>query len=185
MADNPFDFDVEEDEKKAPESQNFKDLRDYAKRIERENKAFEKQVAELSEFKTQVTAARKAETLKSAGLTEKHAALFLKVNGDVEVTPEGIQAFVTEYELPVASAGSPPEESVVQTPAAFEDGQIRELTPQAPVPGFAPTPVAGQPSQRVITELDEAQALAVSNPNEYMRLKEAGRIQLQKLPGSD
>ena len=181
---NPFDFDNEDDETTVPqagsENANFKQLRDYAKKQERELKTMQREVERLKPFETQA----KVNTLKNAGLSEKHAALFEKVNPGADVTPELVQSFVTEYEIPVASTETATEvETLAPEQPEFQVGEIRDLTP-APTPGFAPTPEAGQPSQRIVTDIEEAQKLAVANPAEYARLHQAGRIQLQKLPGN-
>lgn len=180
---NPFLDD--EDENPQAENVNFKQLRDYARKIEKELKARDKEVEALRQFKSEADSRAKAETLKSAGLSDKHASLFLRVNPETDITPELVQAFVSEYEIPVASQ-SAQEPNEVETPAVPQDGQIIELKPetQSPRPGFSPTPNADSPIGSVITELEAAEKLSVENPAEYLRLRDAGRIKLQRLPGS-
>ena len=183
---NPFLDD--EDETQVPQggddNANFKQLRDYARKLERDNKAKEREIERLAtyEAKDRVT------TLKGVGLSEKHAALFLKVNAEEAITPELVQAFVTEYEIPVAQASETPAPAETPAPqaSALPPEGIVELNPEKPTQnsGFAPTPAAGNAAGSVITEVQEAQKLAVDNPEEYARLREAGRIQLAKLPGS-
>ena len=182
---NPFVLDDEDDEtpQVGSENANFKQLREYAKKLERENKAREKEIERLQAFESK----DRLNTLKSAGLSEKHASLFLRVNEGQAVTPELVQAFVQEYEIPVTRAedAQVPEAAAPEVP---QGGEIIELTTpetQAKPPGFAPTPPAGQAQGGFITDVAEAQKLLVTNPAEYARMREAGRIQLAKLPGSE
>lgn len=49
-------------------------------------------------------------TFKDAGLTPKHADLFLKTNPEAEVTAENAQAFAEEYGLQPTSAPAPASE---------------------------------------------------------------------------
>lgn len=167
----------------ASENASIKQIRDYAKRLERENKAKDKEIERLATFEAKA----RVSTLKEAGLSEKHAQLFLRVNSDKEVTPELVQTFVTEYEIPVATVTTDSgNEPAPAEPAALPSEGIVELNPETPArtPGFAPAPPSGNVQGSVIDSVEEAQKLSVENPAEYARLREAGRIKLQKLPGS-
>ena len=190
MADNPF---LDEDETELPgsdgDSTNFKQLRDYAKKLERERNALQKKVEPLEAYKAQIETEKKqasvSQVFESVGLAAKHATLFLKINPDGEVTPDSVAAFAEEYELPRQTALEIPDPDAGGTVAPdWSQEQIVQIKPETKSTGFAPTDGAQAPSAKVITELAEAEALSVSNPEEYARLRQAGRIKLAKLPGS-
>lgn len=178
----PWD-DHEDDTPDGADNQNFKQLRSYARKQEQRAKELEAQVAVLREEVTKAVFER-------VGLSEKHATLFAKVH-EGEVTADAVVQFATEYELPRKEAAPAPAEGEA-TPEVTEpvDGQILELQTgevhEVPKPqGFAPVAASGQsPAGKIITDVAEAEQLLVSNPTEYIRLREAGRIQLPKLPGA-
>jgi hypothetical protein len=183
MSDNPF-LDADEDENSTPEgadgNQNFKQLRSYARKQEQLAKQLQ---AENLALKTRVTES----AFKEAGLSEKHASLFAKVH-EGDVTPEAVIQFATEYELPRREAPAVIAEDGAATPApATDDGAILDLSTGEVTkpPGFAPAQASGAaPAGKIITDAQEAQSLYVTNPAEYIRLHEQGRIQLSKLPGA-
>lgn len=186
MADiNPFLDDEDEDETPQADNTNFKQLRDYAKKLEKEKSKADKELASLRDFKSQADQAKRqaevAQVFGSVGLSEKHSALFLKINPDGEVTAEDVAAFAEEYELPRQEAAAP---APVSNEINWAQEQVVEIKPETKSTGFAPTDGAQAPSARIVTDLGEAEALSVSNPQEYARLRQAGRIQLQRLPGS-
>jgi hypothetical protein len=112
--DTGFDFgdevDDENDGASGTDSKNFADLRKYARKMEREAKAAQAQVEELTSFRTEVLAERRTADLdrvfSEVGLSPKHAALFAKVNPDAEVTADAVKSFAAEYEL-TAATGDP------------------------------------------------------------------------------
>lgn len=189
MAENPF---LDEDETDFPvdgDNTNFKQLRDYAKKLERERNALQKKVEPLEAYKAQIETEKKqasvSKVFESVGLAAKHATLFLKINPEGEVTPDSVAAFAEEYELPRQVALDIPDPDAGGTVAPdWSQEQIVEIKPETKSTGFAPTDGAQAPSARVVTDLGEAEALSISNPQEYARLRQAGRIQLQRLPGS-
>jgi hypothetical protein len=189
MARNPFiDDDVDDEEDMGSENASFKQLRDYARKLEKENKSFEKELTALREFKAEsdikARQAHVSSVFKEVGLSEKHGALFARVSPDGEVTRETVLAFAQEYELPM-SERSEATSSQEASPAPT-DGDIVELVQPAAnqqSAGFAPTAPSGAPTGSVVTDFQEAVKLMTTNPQEYMRLREAGRIKLEGLPG--
>lgn len=187
---NPF-LDDYEDETDQPsnDNQNFKQLRDYSKKLERQVNSGAKELEELRKFKQEVEAERRtmsvAQIFKKVGLSEKHAGLFAKLN-DGDVTEDAVIQFATEYELPrteVPVADEPEPTDTVQS------GEIREIAPaeagSAPVvQGFAPASGAQLPGGKIITTVEEAIEVQTTNPAEFARLYQAGRVKLAKLPGS-
>jgi hypothetical protein len=190
---NPFVFEDEGDENDpaGSENANFKQLRDYAKKLEREVTSAKKELTTLREFKVTAEAsvrqAQVAEVFKGVGLADKHASLYLKVNPEGEVTLEAVEAFATEYELPrteVTTDATPVPTTQTQ---GVEEGKIYNIQSETQTqakPGFAPTQGTGAPSARVISEVAEAEKLMIENPQEYARLHQLGRIKLTRLPGS-
>lgn len=99
LDDAKFDGDAEsttDDVKPASESKNssFKDLRDHARKLERSNKQFEKELEELRAFRAEVETERRYGALTEAGLNKRQGEAFLKLYD--EVTPENISAFRAE-----------------------------------------------------------------------------------------
>jgi len=135
---DPFalDDDVEEaDENQVDDgNKSFADLRKAYKRSERQIKANEKELEDLRVFKqTVVTEQRKGAietTFKEVGLSPKHALLFEKVSPDVEVTPEVVQAFAAEYDLPTQAG------EAVQAPEAQPQGFNPVTTGTTPAAGM-------------------------------------------------
>lgn len=188
---NPWDDESDEEDTQAgSDNPNFKQLRDYAKKLEKQLTKAGKDLETLQAFKAEVEASQRqatvAQVFGEVGLSEKHAALFARLNPEGDVTVEAVRAFATEFELPVKAAGEVP---APDTTPIVESGQIVDLQsgevtkPDVPA-GFAPVQTAGTPNAGVITSPDEAMKLYTSNRDEYLRLREAGRIQLDKLPGS-
>lgn len=98
-----------EDTPRAKPNSAIKQLRDHAKKLEREANAAAKERDELRAWKEQRVQEDNANALKGAGLSPRQADVFLKFYG--EVTPENISEFrrdvlgVTGEEAP-----TPPEE---------------------------------------------------------------------------
>lgn len=84
-------------------SNNFAEVRKYARKQERLAKELASKVEELTAFQAEVLQERKATTLdtvfKEVGLSPKHAALFAKVNPEADVTADTVKAFAAEYDL--------------------------------------------------------------------------------------
>jgi hypothetical protein len=101
--DDQFDLDALEDGGDAGSNKNFADLRKYARKMEREAKAANAKVEELSTFQASVLEERRTAALdtvfKEVGLSPKHAALFAKVNPDADITADAVKSFAAEYEL--------------------------------------------------------------------------------------
>jgi hypothetical protein len=166
MAENPFalDEDVEEDEEQseAPsENQSFAELRKAYKRTERQNKAFEKELADLREFKSTVVQEQRRgqveSVFKEVGLSPKHALLFEKVNPEAEITPEVVQTFAAEYDL-ITQAGDS-----VQAP---------EVAPT----GFTPVVTGTSPAAGMLTHSDIKEMLARGETQAVEKAYEQGRV---------
>lgn len=158
--DNPFDLDFEEDETdedQAKVNKSISDLRKYARAQKKladeaiaENAVFRQEKAERDEATRVETI---GQTFKTVGLNEKHAALFAKLNPEVEVTAEAVTAFATEYELPITA---PAEGEAAPAPAA-SSGFTPVTTPAAPASGT----ISIEDARKLIREgkYDEAQKL--------------------------
>lgn len=193
MPDNPFLTDEDENDGQAgQESTSFKQVRDYAKRLERQSAAQEKELEKLrttvATIETERRTSQIASVFKESGLSEKHAALYARVNPEGDVTVESVTAFATEYELPRTQSGEPA--TTTQSPDLSQEqiielgtGQTQE-PPKATSAGFAPTEGTGAASGTIITDHTVAIKLLSDNPAEYARLHQAGRIKLDKLPGA-
>lgn len=189
---NPFLPDLEDDETSTPadaENTNFKQLRDYARKLERDNKSLTREVDGLRTFKADTEAEKRAalmtQVFDDVGLNPKHGALFLKLNPEGEVTADAVRTFAAEHELPVSDRAEPtpvPDAGLPVEP--FSDGSIRNLEPPRNEPGFAPVQGEGSAGARFITDPEEASRLSHENPTEFARLYEAGRIKLERLPGA-
>ena len=162
---DPFalDDDVEEaDENQVDDgNKSFADLRKAYKRSERQVKAQEKELEDLRVFKqTVVTETRKGQiesTFQAAGLSPKHALLFEKVNADVEVTPEVVQAFAAEYDLPTQAGES------VEAP-----------TPQPT--GFNPVTTGATPQAGMLTRDDIKALINQKDFDGVAKAYEQGRV---------
>lgn len=135
--DFPFEADDAPDEggsTPAVEDSNksFKQLRDYAKKLEKDLAKERKDAERLRAFETEILTERKEKAITSVfsevGLNPKHAELFKRVNPDVQVdsiNADAIKAFAAEFELPT-SAGEVPEapapEAVGFTPVTTGTG---------------------------------------------------------------
>ena len=192
MGESPFDLDGD-DVDQAGESANFKQLRDYTKRLERDVAKLSKDNEGLAAFKAQVETERRetaaAQIFSEVGLSKQHAALYFRLNPEGEVTAESVGQFAQEFGLPVQKGAESTEDQLpasAPTSSVPEPGQIVSIQPEAArsATGFAPAPPAGGVTASILTDADEAAKLAVNNPAEYARLREAGRIKLEKLPGS-
>lgn len=117
------------------ENNAIKQVRDHAKKLEKQLKSAAKELGELREFKQTVVADQTKATVQKAftdaGLNEKHASLFLKVH-DGEVTADAVKNFVTEYGLVPGEATDeteePAEKSTFAPTQAASDGAAQQGT---------------------------------------------------------
>lgn len=175
------------------ENVNFTQLRGYAKKLERERNALRKELEPLRELKVQVDTEKKvaavSEVFKASGLDVKHAKLWTKLNPDAEATADAIAEFAEEYGLPKATDVVEDKGTGDTADAGIQSGTVLTISDppekSGSSSGLAPTQGSTAPGAHVITDIDEAEKLLLSNPNEYVRLREAGRIKLDKLPGSE
>lgn len=154
--------DNEGEESRSRDSAPIKQLRDHAKKLERELKTRDKEVEELRAFKADAERRAKQELLRQAisavGLNEKHAELFTAARPDQEPTPEAVKAFAVEYGF-IANPGSDDE--------GEESGS------------FGPTPPSGVPAHKKRYTSEEFDELYKSNPVEAIQAAEEGRVDFQ------
>lgn len=160
-----FTLDDDEETEVDDKSNPMKTLRDHAKSLERKAKAYEKELEELRAFKVKFESEAKSRTageiFSQLGLSEKQAALFLKVNPDAEVDLASAKAFAEEYGFAI-------DESQVDESEAVETG------------GFSPSPTTGgKPAPGKIFSSEEWYALYKENPAEAMKIANQGRVKLQ------
>lgn len=169
---NPFD-DIEDDDLGTEEevvsqaggdNANFQKLRAAYKQSEKERKAFEKELAELRDFRASVENEKRTsmvkEAFEAAGLPETAIDIFLKVNGDAEITAEAVQSFA-------AALGH--RDPVTDEPVAAPEPKPQGFNPQVHTGGA--TPDAGRtytPQEVLALGLPEA---------EIVKLEKAGRIE--------
>lgn len=160
--DDLFDTD-DQPEGKDESSSVVRSQRAHIKQLEKDLKAARKaseEVEDLRTFKAQYEQQQKATQARSvfteAGLPDKLADLFVKVNADAEPTPEAVREFAEAYGL------TPP--------------QPADQAPAAPaVQPFAPT-VGGTPPAPVQLTPDQIREIGVKNPAEALRLIAAGSL---------
>ncbi len=111
-------------------------------------------------------------TFEAAGLTPKHAELFLKTNPEAEVTAESAKAFADEYGLTVAQApeGTPPAEA---TP---DPGQSLQGLGAA----AGSTTAGSTPAAQPVMSVEDFESLLVSNPQEAAQAYVEGRAPRNK-----
>jgi peptidoglycan/xylan/chitin deacetylase (PgdA/CDA1 family) len=151
----------DEDEGEEETSSKTNPLRAHIRKLEKELKAATGELETLRTFKTEYDSKLKATTaetvFKDLGLTEKQAALFMKVNPDTDPSPASAKAFAEEYGFTVTENDESTE----------EEGS------------FTPTPTtSGVPAPGKIWESDEWYKLYDSNPQEAMKLAAQGRVKL-------
>jgi hypothetical protein len=141
------------------DNENFRQLREHAKELEKEMKAAKKDLADLNDlraYKAEQEAAKRTSalgnTFKDLGLPAQQAALYPP---DAEATPEAIRAFAEQYGLLAPQEGSP--ETPVET-------------------GFAPVPPVGETIGAKVYTQEEWLALSATNPNAAMQILNEGRL---------
>lgn len=159
---DPYD-DVDEGDQR-PTSAPFKQLRDHAKKLEKEIKDRDRELEALRSFKAESEARAKRELLeqsfKQVGLSTKQAELFLAARPDAEPTPEAVKSFAVEYGF--IDAG----------PAPDDEGEGSEGS-------FAPTPPSGVPASKKRYSSEEWDVLYKQNPVEAMAAANEGRVDFQ------
>lgn len=134
----------------------FKQLRDHAKKLEREAAAAKKEAEELREWKQTREEQDKSSALAGAGLSPRQAEVFLKFYGDV--TPEN----VAEFRKDVLGVGATPTGD------------------QAPSEEFRPTGSAGfdAPGDKPLT-MEEVKKLKEEDPDKALALLRSGNVQFR------
>ena len=149
------------------ENKSFKELRNYAKKLEREQKAVTTELEELRAFRQEVVTKQVDDTLgntfKEVGLPETHAKLFKALNPELTpdaITTEAVITFAKEYQL--ISADVP--------------------DPEPKKEGFTPVQV-GQPAGLKTYTPEEIQALLrAGNMDEVNRAVKEGRVEKPPAP---
>ena len=154
----------DENTKEAP-----KELREA---LDRANEQLKTQIDRADAAETNFRGLQATVTFKEAGLSPKHADLFLKTNPEAEVTAESAKAFADEYGLTPASApAAAPAEPVTPDPNAGLAG-----LGAAAGSGTAGAAPAAQP---VMSQEDFA-SLLESNPQEAAKAYVEGRAPRNK-----
>lgn len=160
------DLDLEDEDEATPRSQQsapFKQLRDHARKLEKEIKDRDKELEALRQFRAEAERRTKQELLRQAvsavGLNEKHAELFSAARPDVEPTPEAVRAFAVEYGFISGPSGDDEDES--------DQGS------------FKPAPPSGVPASKKRYTSEEFDALYKTNPVEAIKAAEEGRVDFQ------
>jgi len=160
------------------EDQGIKELRE----------AHDRAVAERDQIAAEFKTFQATVTFKEAGLTQKHAELYLRANPDGEVTPDAVKSFAEEYGLapqvaPPANPDSghlPADGSPPPVERTLADG------PQTPpvdrslasLAGAGGTPEA-QAAQAAPARMDrrEFESLLKENPEAAAQAYREGRVQ--------
>ncbi|HSE44950.1 MAG TPA: hypothetical protein VLA89_06440 [Gemmatimonadales bacterium] len=158
---DPFD-DIDEGDQRST-SAPFKQLRDHAKKLEKELKDRDKELESLRDFKAQSEARARRDLLEASaskvGITQKQAELFQAVRPDEEPTPEAVKTFAIEY-------------GFVDAGPAADEGEGADGS-------FAPTPPAGIPASKKRYSSEEFDQLLKVNPVEAMAAATEGRVDFQ------
>lgn len=172
MPDWDFDEDGSQDSTGDGESKSFKDLRNHAKKLEREQKAAMQELEELRAFRTQVIEEKReaalSTTFKEVGLPETHAKLFKALNPELEVekiTPESVFEFAKEYGLVAAETPAPEKQEAKPT-------------------GFTPVAIGQPPSLKTYTTEEINALLRAGSYDEVNRAVKEGRVEKEATPWS-
>jgi hypothetical protein len=151
------------EEDQEPSNETLEQMRRQIDDLSRELKRERKEGESLRTFKSaweQEQRETKARTaFKDAGLHERWADLYMKVNTEAEVTPEAIQSFAAEYSLTPAPAPEAPE-----VPTGSPEQAFRQAFVQPTVQGVPP----GQPK----ISLKEWEEQFKANPDRALDLSE-------------
>lgn len=158
--------DNSEDERQAPANRAFAEQRNAIKKLERELKKAQSRIEQLTPYEEQVKMQGVKEAFSKVGLSEKHAVLFRKTVGEVEITEDAVRSFAEEYELPIKNAEPPQETEVEQPPAPVFPPPVQGAGPGAPEGIFTP---------------EQAAELFASDPERYARMRQSGQLKLPKL----
>jgi hypothetical protein len=153
--------------------------------------AYDKAKADLASAQTELRNFKAEVTFEKAGLTPKHAELFLAANPDTEVTPEVVKTFADEYGLqPQVTDGTAPSEEGTQPQHVPEGGsppaveRTLQSGPQEASRSLADIQeAAGSPqgtfaqAQPARMNQDQFQLLLKTNPDEAARAYAEGRVE--------
>jgi len=144
------DTDDEVTDNRPSESKGFKQLRDHAKKLERDLNRRNKEVEELRAFRAEVEQRERMTTLSGAGLNEKQATAFLRMYE--QVTPEAVAEFKSDV---LGLATEKPEDTTT---------------------GFGPTSVVEDRNIGSISKADFEQIMR-ENPAKGWQLLNSGKVQ--------
>ena len=152
----------------AQESKPFTELRGHARKLEKQLRAYEKELADLRTYREDHVKVERAtvieSTFKEVGLNPKHAKLFSALNPDADpaaITRETIASFASEYSL------APEEGSVVEAPLQAT--------------GFVPTSTSMASAPSGVVSREEWMRLSATDPVKAEALWSAGRVDLAGL----
>lgn len=142
-----------------PTNSAFKQLRDQAKRLERDLKKIQAERDELAKFREETTAKMRQDALASAGLSPRQTEAYMRLYDDV--TPESVQEFKAE----VLGIGEAPE----------------------PKETFTPTGATGESSKKMFTR-EEFEQIMRNDPARGREIMAKNLVQWQRdmsapLPG--
>lgn len=149
--------------------------------------AYDRKDAELKALTSEFRQYKAGVTFEQAGLTAKHAELYLATNPEAEVSPEGVASFAAEYGLMPAQAPAP-EQPPGDPGHLPEDGgtpPVERTLVEGPQPadqalatmtGAAGTPAATVESA-MPTKMSQAEfaKLLTDNPQEAAKAYAEGR----------
>ena len=153
----------DDQEEAQTQSKPFTELRGHARKLEKQLRAYEKELGDLRAFREEHVKAERAtvieSTFKEVGLNPKHAKLFSALNPDADpaaITKEAIATFASEYSL-------------------APEGETELEAPPAPT-GFVPmsSSMASAPSGTVSRE--EWIRMSAADPVKAEALLNAGRV---------
>ena len=160
--------DETDDREETPQSKPFTELRGHARKLEKQLRTYEKELADLRAYREEHVKVERTtaieSTFKEVGLNPKHAKLYSALNPDVEpaaITKEAIATFASEYSL------APEEGSVVEAPLQAT--------------GFVPTSTSMASAPSGVVSRDEWMRLSATDPVKAEALWSAGRVDLAGL----
>lgn len=108
-------------------SDQFKSLRAHAKKLEKDLASQATELEELRKVREEYTAAQRKTQASSLGLTAGQAKVFLKYNGDGDITPETVKAWKLDVGLETVEA--PTEAEAAVESRTFSPVQVGGVAP--------------------------------------------------------
>lgn len=134
--------------------------------------AYDALKAEHTALQSEYTSFKATTTFKEAGLSAKHAELYLAANPDGDISTESVAAFAKEYGLQPAAPAAPPAEAPDAAPAA---PPVPSMAGMADAAG-SPQAQAGAAAPAKMSK-DEFERLLVDNPQAAAQAYAEGRVE--------